>query len=108
VANKTEVAILKNKTAPPFQVAEVIIRFGIGVSRLDELFDLGIKYKEIIQSGSFFKMGNPSEPKPTDEKQLSSWWIQMGQGRDKVLEWLRDNPKMADVIEKNIRDGLFL
>jgi recombination protein RecA len=90
VANKTVITVKKNKVAPPFAEAHVMIRFGQGISKLDEILDLGLRYKKITQTGSYFKMGDTT----------------LGQGREKTLEFLEANPKIASEIESDVRTGL--
>lgn len=76
----TKVKVVKNKVAPPFRKAEFEITFGEGISRVGEIVDLGVEYKIITKSGSWFSYG--------DNK--------LAQGRDAVKALLRDNPELCD------------
>jgi len=107
IANKVSVYIAKNKTAPPFRTAHTVIRFGEGVSRLDELIDFGKRYNTFKVSGAWIH-GPPydGKPKPTDAKELEKWWVLYGQGDEQVRQYLIANPKIADAVEKEIREGL--
>jgi recombination protein RecA len=73
--------------APPFREVEFDIMYGEGISKLGEIIDLGVKAGVIEKSGSWF-----------------SWNSQrIGQGRDNVREFLKQNPDMASQIEKQVR-----
>ncbi len=85
--NRTKVKVVKNKVAPPFKVIEFDIMYGEGISKTGEIIDLGTELGIIVKSGSWFSYdGN-----------------RIGQGRDSVVNLLRDNPEMADQIEAKIR-----
>jgi len=84
--NHTRVKIVKNKIAPPFRKAEFDIIFGEGISKLGEIVDLGVELDIIKKSGSWFSYGE----------------TKIGQGRDAVKALLRDNPELAEEIEKKI------
>lgn len=88
IGNKTTVKVVKNKVAPPFKVAEVDIIYGQGVSKVGEIVDLAVKSDIIVKSGSWFSYeGN-----------------KIGQGRENVKEFLKNNPTLADEIEKKVRE----
>ncbi len=87
VGNRTKVKVVKNKLAPPFKIAEFDIMYGEGISRFAELIDLGIEYKFVQKSGSWFAMGE----------------TRLGQGRDKAIQFFKDNADMAEELENNIR-----
>ncbi len=89
VGNRTKVKVVKNKLAPPFKIAEFDIMFGEGISKYGELVDLGIEYKFVQKSGSWFAMGD----------------TRLGQGRDKAIQFFKDNPDMAEELEANIRQA---
>jgi recombination protein RecA len=109
VANKTQVTVQKNKMAPPFAQVEIIIRFGEGVSRLDELLILGQKYKSVVLSGSFYKMAPIDKPRPDPLPPATDpWWFSIGQGLENALSFLRANPSHAEFLENDIRGGLGL
>ena len=87
IGNETRVKVVKNKVAPPFKQAEFEILYGEGVSFLGELVDLGVKYGFINKAGSWYSYG--------DEK--------IGQGKENVKGFLKDNPEKAQEIEAKIR-----
>jgi len=87
VGNQTRVKVVKNKMAPPFKVIEFDIMYGEGVSKMGELIDLGVKAGIVDKSGSWFSYGDQ----------------RIGQGRENVKDFLRENSEMADEIEQRIR-----
>jgi recombination protein RecA len=87
IGNKVKVKIVKNKIAPPFRTAEFDIMFNEGISKVGEIIDLGVKYNSVIKSGAWYEYNG--------EK--------IGQGREAAKQYLRDNPKTADEIEKLVR-----
>lgn len=87
LGNETKVKVVKNKVAPPFRTAEFEIIYGEGVSRLGEIVDLGVKNDVIEKSGSWYAYNS--------EK--------IGQGKENVKKFLRENPKLASEIEVKIR-----
>jgi recombination protein RecA len=87
VGNNVRVKVVKNKVAPPFREVEFDIMYGEGISKLGEIIDLGVKAGVIEKSGSWF-----------------SWSSQrIGQGRDNVREFLKNNRDIADQIEAQVR-----
>ncbi len=84
--NHTRVKIVKNKIAPPFRKAEFDIIFGEGISKIGEIIDLGVELDIIKKSGSWFSYGE----------------TKLGQGRESVKVLLKDNPELAEEIEKKI------
>jgi recombination protein RecA len=86
--NHTRVKVVKNKLAPPFRQVEFDIMFGEGISKNGELLDLGVKAGVVEKSGAWFSYDS----------------TRIGQGRENAKQYLRDNPKVADAIEKKIRD----
>jgi recombination protein RecA len=84
--NHTRVKIVKNKIAPPFRKAEFDIIFGEGISKIGEIIDLGVELNIIKKSGSWFSYGD----------------TKLGQGRDAVKSLFKDNPELAEEIEKKI------
>jgi recombination protein RecA len=84
--NHTRVKIVKNKIAPPFRKAEFDIIFGEGISKTGEIIDLGVELNIIKKSGSWFSYGE----------------TKLGQGREGVKVLLKDNPELAEEIEKKI------
>jgi recombination protein RecA len=91
IGNDTRVKVVKNKVAPPFKQAEFEILYGEGVSFMGELVDLGVKYGFVQKAGSWYSYG--------DEK--------IGQGKDNVKTFLKENPEKAKEIEAKIRAEVF-
>jgi recombination protein RecA len=89
IGNQTRVKIVKNKVSPPFKVVEFDIMYGEGISKLGELVDLGVKAEIIEKSGSWFAY--------KDNK--------IGQGRENVKTFLRENPVIAKEIENKILEN---
>ena len=87
VGNQTRVKVVKNKVAPPFKQVEFDIMYGQGISKLGELVDLGVKSNIVEKSGAWFSYGDQ----------------RIGQGRENTKSFLRENPKIADAIEKAVR-----
>ncbi|MBL39293.1 MAG: recombinase RecA [Xanthomonadales bacterium] len=90
IGNETRVKVVKNKMAPPFRQAVFEILYGEGISREGELIELGVEHKIINKSGAWYSYGDD----------------RIGQGRDNVRQFLKDNPEMAAEIEKQIRAKL--
>jgi len=90
IGNQTRVKVVKNKVAPPFRTADIEILYGEGISRTGELVDLGVKGGIIEKSGSWFSYN-------TDR---------VGQGRENVKQFLKDNPNIAKEIEDKIRNNV--
>ncbi len=88
IGNKTTVKVVKNKVAPPFKAAIVDIMYGEGVSRESELIDLGASANIIEKSGAWFAYEG--------EK--------LGQGKENAKLVLKENPELANKIEKQIRE----
>lgn len=88
--NRTRVKVVKNKVAPPFRQVEFDIVFGEGISKIGEIIDMGVDMGLINKSGSWYSYG--------DNK--------IGQGRDAVKNFLKDNPEFADELEAKIRENL--
>jgi len=87
VGNNVRVKVVKNKVAPPFREVEFDIMYGEGISKLGEIIDLGVKANIIEKSGSWFSYDSQ----------------RIGQGRENVREFLRQNPDIAADIEKKVR-----
>ena len=87
VGNQTRVKVVKNKVAPPFKQVEFDIMYGEGISKTGELVDLGVKAGIVEKSGAW----------------LSYDGNRIGQGRENAKQFLKDNPKIADEIERLIR-----
>ena len=86
VGNRTRVKVVKNKVAPPFKQAEFDILYGHGISREGSLIDLGVECGIIRKAGAWFTY---------DADQL-------GQGKENARTFLKNNPEVADEIEKRI------
>jgi recombination protein RecA len=87
IGNQTRVKVVKNKVAPPFKTVDFDILYGEGISKVGEIIDLGVKAELIEKSGSWFSYNGE----------------RIGQGRENVKQFLRDNPKIAEDIEQKIR-----
>jgi len=87
VGNQTRVKVVKNKVAPPFRQVEFDIMYGEGISKTGELIDLGVKAEVVEKSGSWYSYGNE----------------RIGQGRENVRLFLKDNPDIAEKLEHKIR-----
>jgi recombination protein RecA len=87
LGNRTRVKVVKNKVAPPFRVAEFDIMFNEGISREGNLLDVGVETGVVEKSGAWYKSDGD----------------QLGQGREASKAFLKDNPKVAQKIEKRIR-----
>ncbi len=90
VGSRVKVKVVKNKLAPPFKEAEFDVIYGEGISKEGELLDLGEELGIIRKSGAWYSYG--------DQK--------IGQGREKAREFLKQNPEIAEDIEKQIREKL--
>ncbi|MDO5075722.1 recombinase RecA [Corynebacterium sp.] len=86
IGNRTRLKVVKNKVSPPFKVAEFDIIYGEGISRESSLIDLGVENGLVKKSGSWFTYNGD----------------QLGQGKEKVRAFLKDNPALADEIEQKI------
>ncbi|MCK5356196.1 MAG: recombinase RecA, partial [Methyloprofundus sp.] len=91
IGNETRVKVVKNKVAPPFKQAEFEILYGEGVSFLGELIDLDVKYGFVNKAGSWYSYGKDK----------------IGQGKDNVRAYLKDNPQVVEELEANIRAEVF-
>jgi len=87
VGNQTRVKVVKNKLAPPFRQAEFEILYGEGISREGELIELGVAHNLVDKSGAWFSYQGD----------------RIGQGKENVRQFLKDNPEMADDIDNKIR-----
>ncbi|MBN2555001.1 MAG: DNA recombination/repair protein RecA, partial [Anaerolineales bacterium] len=87
VGNRVRVRVVKNKVAPPFKVAEFDIMYNEGISKVGGILDLGVAQEILEKRGSFYSYQGE----------------RLGQGRETVKQALRDNPELAEQIEKEIR-----
>lgn len=92
IGNKTKAKVIKNKLASPFKVAEFDIIFGKGISSIGCIVNLAVENEVIDKSGAWFSYNN--------EK--------IGQGRDKAIDYLKNNPEICAEIEKKVREKLNL
>ena len=90
VGNRTRAKVVKNKVAPPFKQAEFDIVYGQGISREGSLLDVGVDQSIIRKSGAWYTYEGD----------------QLGQGKENARSFLRDNPDLADEIEKKIKEKL--
>ncbi len=91
IGNRVRVKVVKNKVAPPFKTAEFDIMFDEGISRSATIIDLAVENDILEKSGSWLSYKN--------EK--------IGQGRENVRAFLKENPKVLDEIETKVKDKIF-
>jgi recombination protein RecA len=84
--------VVKNKVAPPFKLAHFEILYGEGISREGELIDLGVEHKLIEKAGAWYSYNGDK----------------IGQGKEKVRLFLKENPEIANTIEQTLRDKLLI
>jgi recombination protein RecA len=90
VGSRTRIKVVKNKLAAPFRTAEFDILFGIGISKEGGLIDLGVEQGIVRKSGAWYTYQGD----------------QLGQGKENARAFLRDNPDLANEIEKKIKEKL--
>jgi len=90
VGNQTRVKVVKNKMAPPFKQAEFEILYGEGVSREGELIELGVKLGFVDKSGAWYSYQGD----------------RIGQGKENVRQFLKENPDIAASIDRQVREEL--
>ncbi|MBL7253664.1 recombinase RecA [Paractinoplanes lichenicola] len=90
IGNRTRVKVVKNKVAAPFKQAEFDIMYGKGISREGSLIDVGVEQSIIRKSGAWYTYDGD----------------QLGQGKEKAREFLKENPDVAAEIEKKILEKL--
>ena len=90
LGNSTKVKVVKNKVAPPFRIAEFDIMYGLGISKVGEIIDLGVEFGIVKKSGSWFSYGD----------------TKLGQGRDAVKSLIKDNPDLAEELETKIKEAI--
>ncbi len=90
LGNHTRVKVVKNKVAPPFRKAEFDILYGEGISRLGEIVDLGSELGVIKKSGSWYSYQE----------------TKLGQGREAAKNSIKDNPELAEELEKLVFEAL--
>lgn len=87
MGNVARVKVVKNKIAPPFREAEIEIMYNEGISKVGEIIDLAVEKNFVKKSGSFYTHNE----------------TKMGQWRENVKQYLRENPKLMAELEKEIR-----
>ena len=87
--NRVRVKVVKNKVAPPFREAEFDIIYGEGISKEGNILDMAVNLDIIEKSGSWFSYNGE----------------RIGQGRENVKKYLKDNPKVLEDVEKKVRDN---
>ena len=87
IGNETRVKVIKNKVAPPFKQAEFDILYGEGISWEGELIDIGVKQGIVEKAGAWYSYNGSK----------------IGQGKDNVRQWLKDNHEIANEINHQIR-----
>jgi recombination protein RecA len=92
VGGRTRVKVVKNKLAPPFREAEFDIMYGEGISKEGDLLDLAVERRIVEKSGTWFAYSGD----------------RLGQGRENVKQYLRDNPQVFRSIEERVRKELGL
>ncbi len=90
IGSRTRAKIVKNKVSPPFKSAEFDIMYGTGISKDGEILDMAVQYDIIHKGGSWFSYGDR----------------RLGQGRDNVKEIIKNDPELAEELEKKIKDTL--
>jgi recombination protein RecA len=90
VGNRVRVKVVKNKVSPPFRQAEMDLLFGQGISREGGLIDMGVEQGFVRKSGAWYTYDGD----------------QLGQGKENARAFLRDNPDLADELEKKIKEKL--
>ena len=90
VGNRTRVKVVKNKVSPPFKQAEFDIIYGQGISREGGLIDMGVEQGFVRKAGAWYTYEGD----------------QLGQGKENARTFLKDNPDLADEIEKKIKEKL--
>ena len=92
IGSETRVKVVKNKVAPPFRQAEFEILYGEGTSREGEIIELGVAQNLIEKSGAWYSYKGD----------------RIGQGKENVRQFLRDNPKIADEVDRELRARLLV
>ncbi|MFH0915590.1 MAG: recombinase RecA [bacterium] len=86
VGNRVRVRVVKNKVAPPFKEAEFDIMYGVGISTEGDVLDLAVNNKIVQKSGAWFSYGDQ----------------RLGQGRENVRQFLRDNPELVQQLRREV------
>ncbi|CAG7624178.1 Protein RecA [Paenibacillus allorhizosphaerae] len=89
IGNRTRIKVVKNKVAPPFKQADIDIMYGEGISKEGSIVDIATEMDIIQKSGAWYSFNND----------------RLGQGRENAKQFLKENPQLADIIEKKIREN---
>ncbi len=92
IGNRTKVKVVKNKLAPPFKAIEFDLMYGEGISKTGELLDMGVDLEIIEKSGAWYSYNGE----------------RIGQGRQNVKAFFKDNPDLFEKIENQVREKLGL
>ena len=92
VGGRTRVKVVKNKVAPPFREAEFDVMYGEGISRTGDLLDLAVDKRIVEKSGAWFAYNGE----------------RLGQGRENVKQFMKDNPELFKSIDEKVRKELGL
>jgi recombination protein RecA len=88
VGNRTKIKVVKNKVAPPFKNCEVDIMYGEGISHEGSILDIGSDVDIVAKSGAWYSYNGD----------------RLGQGRENSKQFLKENPEICSIIEKQIRE----
>jgi recombination protein RecA len=91
IGNRIRIKVVKNKVSPPFKKVELDLMFGEGISYISSVLDAALKYEMLEKSGSWYSYNG--------EK--------IGQGRDKTLDFLKDNPDIVADLDVRLRAQMF-
>ena len=89
--NRVRIKVVKNKVSPPFKKVELDLLFGEGISYIASVLDAALKYELLDKSGSWYSYNG--------EK--------IGQGREKTLDFLKDNPDIVSTLDTQLRAIMF-
>ena len=89
IGNRTKVTVKKNKVAPPFRVVEFDIMYNEGISKVGDVLDIAVEEGIVEKRGSFYSYGE----------------TRLGQGRENVKDYLRENPDLTLEIENRVREA---
>ncbi len=90
IGSRTKVKIVKNKVAPPFKEAEFDIMYGEGISKVGEILDIAVMLDIVNKSGAWFSYGE----------------TRLGQGRDNVKEFIKNDPELMAELEEKIKNNM--
>lgn len=86
VGNRTRIRVVKNKVAPPFRQAEFDIVYGEGINHVGDLLDLGVEAGLVTKAGAWYSLGSE----------------RLGQGRSRVVAWLKDHPETLATLRRDV------